>query len=252
MPDKQAFFIKENKIEHIPDENYDIMDMYVQLLDAFARTTYETIYVIDYYRQNFLYMSDNPLFLCGMSASEVRKMGCDFYLKQVPENELDMLLEINRAGFAFTESIPIQDRLEYTISYDFHILQVSGKPMLINHKITPLRLTDDGKIWLALCSASLSSQAKPGNFEVSRSGHHTYWTYNLQTRRWTEHQGIELKENEKDVLRLSAQGYTINEISEQLFKSIDTIKSYRRQLFEKLDVDNITEAISLAVNKKLI
>lgn len=124
--------------------------------------------------------------------------------------------------------------------------------MLINHKITPLRLNKEGKIWLTFCSVSFSSHTNAGNLEVIHKGCSTCWIYNLESKKWKEGKGIELKDVEKNVLRLSAQGYTTNEIAERLYKSIDTIKSYKRKLFENLGVNNISEAIFCAVNKKLI
>ncbi|MBQ3632216.1 MAG: response regulator transcription factor, partial [Prevotella sp.] len=50
----------------------------------------------------------------------------------------------------------------------------------------------------------------------------------------------------------SAQGYTMKEISDHICRSFDTVKFYRRQLFEKLDVANITEAIAFATNYGLL
>ena len=41
---------------------------------------------------------------------------------------------------------------------------------------------------------------------------------------------------EKQILTLSAQGYTMKEIAEKMLRSFDTVKFYRRQIFEKLDV----------------
>ena len=252
MTTKDDFFIKENEIDFIPDEYYAPMKLYVQFLDAFARSTYKSIYVIDYYKKNFLYVSENPLFLCGIHAKEVREMGYEFYINQVPESNLPLLLEINRAGFLFAQNVPAENRLEYTLSYDFQIKQPKGKDLLINHKITPLHLTDDGKVWLALCTASLSSHNNVGNIEVTRIGYNTRWKYNLETHCWKESEGVDLTDSEKEVLYLSTQGYTMNEISEHMYKSLDTIKGYKRQIFEKLDVGSITEAISMVINKKMI
>ncbi len=252
MAKKDDFFIDENKIAFIPDEYYAPIKMYVQFLDAFARCTYKSIYVIDYYKKNFLYVSDNPLFLCGKTAEEVWEMGYEFYLNQVPESNLPLLLEINRAGFTFAKDIPAENRLEYTLSYDFQIKQPKGQKLLINHKITPLYLTDNGEIWLALCTASLSSNTDIGNIEVTRTGYNVCWQYCLETHSWTERMDVDLKEYEKEVLCLSAQGHTMNEISVQMCKSLDTVKGYKRQIFDKLEVGSITEAISVAVNKKLI
>ena len=43
-----------------------------------------------------------------------------------------------------------------------------------------------------------------------------------------------------------------DEIAAQMFRSFDTVKFYRRQIFEKLDVKNITEALALATNYGLL
>ena len=44
----------------------------------------------------------------------------------------------------------------------------------------------------------------------------------------------------------------MNEISDQLCLAVDTIKFYKRKLFEKLEVKNIAEALSFATNYKLL
>lgn len=63
---------------------------------------------------------------------------------------------------------------------------------------------------------------------------------------------VVLSEIERDVLVLSAQGYTMNDIADKLCKSVDTIKACKRALFAKLEVRNIAEALSYATNNNLI
>lgn len=252
MAKKDDFFIRENEIPFVPDEYYAPMKLYVKFLDAFAQSTYKSIYVIDYYKKNFLYVSNNPLFLCGMTAKKVQEMGYEFYINQVPESNLPMLFEINRAGFLFAQNVPAENLLEYTLSFDFQIKQPEGKDLMINHKVTPLHLTYEGKIWLALCTVSLSSHTQIGNIEVMRRGYNSRWKYSTKTHTWKECEGVALKDYEKEVLYLSAQGYTMSEISKRMYKSIDTIKGYKRQIFEKLDVGSITEALFMVINQKMI
>lgn len=62
------------------DDYYLNVIPYVKALEAYSRTTYQSIYVVDYYKMNFLYMSENILFLCGYSPEEIRSMGFGFYL----------------------------------------------------------------------------------------------------------------------------------------------------------------------------
>ena len=66
-------------MEGITDADYQRVQPYVEAAQAFAQTTYQSIYIIDDFRKDFLYVSDNPLFLCGHTADEVRQMGYGFY-----------------------------------------------------------------------------------------------------------------------------------------------------------------------------
>ena len=61
-----------------------------------------------------------------------------------------------------------------------------------------------------------------------------------------------LKDIEIQVLKYSMMGYTMNEISDLIHRSFDTVKVYRKTILEKLNADNITEAINIAITYRLI
>lgn len=236
---------------NVKDEEYKILAPYIESVDAFAKTTYQSIYVIDYNRRNFLYVSNNPLFLCGYTPEEVKALGYSFYLQQVPEKDLQFLLDVNMAGFNFYERIPQEEKLSYTISYDFYLKQPNNKTILINHKLKPF-LLNDNQIWLAMCIVSLSSRTTTGNAEIRKSNTSDIYKYDLEFKKWKLAEKIALGEKEKQILCLSAQGYTMNEIADKIFLSMDTIKFYRKNLLAKLDVKNITEAITYATNHNIL
>jgi len=253
MKNSDEFFIPENTVDYVSEEEYIQAGYVISALEAFARVTYHSIYVIDYYRKNFLYVSENPLFLCGLQPGEVKDMGYAFYFKHVPEEEVNMLLEINRAGFNFYNQTPVEDRIKLSITYDFHICNLKeNKKILINHKLTPVLLAQNGNIWLASCIVSLSSHKTAGNFEARMLGEMNYWTYSIENRKWKQESSIKLNDREKDILSLSAQGYTMNEIADKLYVGVNTVKFHKRNIFDKLNVSNITEALSVASNSKMI
>jgi len=251
MAQIEDFFFDTNRVEGITDADYERAKPYVEATQAFAQSTYQSIYIIDYFRKNFLYVSDNPLFLCGHTADEVRGMGYTFYMDHVPESELPMLTELNRSGFRAFYEEPVENRHQCMMSYDFHIL-TDKRPLLVNHKITPLAITAEGRVWLALCTVSLSSHKEAGHIEFRILGQSGHRQYSLTAHRWQPCEGITLTPEEKQVLTLSAQGYTMKEIGDHICRSFDTVKFYRRQLFEKLDVANITEAIAFVTNYGLL
>ena len=245
------FFIPDNEIRFPEELDYSRVDEYIRSAEAFSRSSYQSVYIIDYFRQNFLYVSPNPMFLCGLSPERVKELGYRFYLDFVPEDEQPMLLTLNKAGFAFYNDIPTDERKDWHISYDFHILN-EGKKILVNHKLTPLALTSDGRIWLALCVVSASTHTDAGHIEMHRVGSSDFFEYNLTTRRWDKRQMPVLTDGEKSVLALSIQGYTMTEIADRICLSPVTVKKYRQRIFEKLDVRNISEAIVAATNSKLL
>ena len=122
----------------------------------------------------------------------------------------------------------------------------------MNHKLTPLALTSDGRIWLALCVVSAATHSDAGHIEMHRVGSSEFFEYDIKSRRWDQRQMPTLSEGERAVLILSIQGYTMSEIADKICLSPDTIKKYRQRIFEKLDVRNISEAIVAAANNKLL
>lgn len=251
MKTTDKFFTTDNEVKLSEELDYSHADEYIRCAEAFSRTSYQSVYIIDYFKKNFLYVSPNPIILGELTPDDMKELGYQFYLNFVPEDEQELLFTLNNAGFAFFNSIPVDERKDWHISYDFHIFNGSRK-LLIHHKLTPLALTSDGRVWLALCLVSFSTHTTAGHVELHRTGSPDYYTFNPTTLRWDKQQRPRLTEREKSILTLSIQGYTMSEIADKLCLSIDTIKKYRQRIFEKLDVRNISEAIVVASNSKLL
>ncbi|WP_300353385.1 helix-turn-helix transcriptional regulator [Fluviicola sp.] len=247
----QSTLLTKNKVENVSTED-QLQTDYLEAVRSFARLTYESVYVIDYEKMGFEYVSENPLFLCGYSSEEVLDMGYEFYFRNVPEKDLKLLEQINEAGFDFFEKIPVGNKKEYRITYDFHLADKSGKNILINHKLTPLFLTSQHKIWKAMCIVSLSHHQQAGNVFIEKQGSDELWELNTENNSWLKSMKPKLNEREIELLRLHAQGLSINQIADKLFVVPDTVKYYRRRIFERLDVSNIAEALAYAVNNKII
>lgn len=252
MEEINRFFSEKNTVKNISDNDVSQTGKYIEVVKAFSKLTYQSIYVIDYQSRAFEYVSDNPLFLCGLNAREVEKLGYGFYFRNVGEEDLNLLLKINEIGFDFYEKLPIDERKDYTISYDFHIKNEKKHSILINHKLTPIFLNEEGKIWKAMCIVSLSPNHSSGNITISKQNSDVIWKFNLKDSKWVGEERIKLSDRETEILRLYASGLTITEIADKIFVSPDTVKFHRRKLFDKIGVQNITEALSYATNNKLL
>lgn len=252
MEQINKFFNDKNVINNSSQIDYTQINDYLETAKAFSRITYQSFYIIDYEKKTFEYVSDNPLFLCGKSADEVLKLGYEFYFKNVVPEDLELLLKINEIGFNFYENIPLEERKLYTISYDFHIINEKNNSVLINHKLTPLFLTNDGKIWKAMCMVSLSNNQSSGNIFISKENSDETFEYDLSELKWIKKEKKKLSPREYEILSLYAGGLKINEIAQKLFITADTVKFHRKKLFEKIEVDNIAEALNYAKINKLL
>ena len=113
MAEINDFFSLTNSVGNINEEETKQEKNYLEVIEAVSRTVYTSIYVIDYEKKGFEYVSDNPMFLCGHTSEEVKEMGYAFYFKNVISKDLDLLLKINTIGFDFYESIPLNENYQY-------------------------------------------------------------------------------------------------------------------------------------------
>ena len=252
MNSEGDFFSFKNTVQNLTDNDSEQLSNYLSVIDAFARTTYKSIYVIDYEKQSFEYVSSNPLFLCGKTSEEVKALGYQFYFENVVEEDLQLLLKINQVGFDLYDQVPLEERKLYTIAYDFRLKNKENTSILINQKLTPIFITEEGKVWKALCIVSLAENNTSGNIKVYKSNSNQIKSYCLIDNCWKDEQKPTLSQREKEILQLSAQGLKVQEISEKLFISPDTVKFHRRKLFDKIQVSSISEAIFYATTNKLI
>lgn len=56
-----------------------------------------------------------------------------------------------------------------------------------------------------------------------------------------------MKSREQQILELISKGYTTQEISQRLYLSAETVKTYRSRLLSKLNAKNVANLVYVAV-----
>jgi hypothetical protein len=98
MRDVKDLYIASDTLNNAPYYDSEVLSVLINSVDSIARMNYPSVYLIDCFKHEFLYVSDNPLFLCGLKAKEVKELGHRFYAEHVPEEEQKMLVELSRSG----------------------------------------------------------------------------------------------------------------------------------------------------------
>jgi DNA-binding CsgD family transcriptional regulator len=168
-------------------------------------------------------------------------------------NDFKLFKEMDIIVYKFLHSYPVEEIKNFTLSYDFYIMDKQNEQKrLVNHQVTPLRLTEDGKIWLALCVTTIPSNKKAGNITMRKSGLINYWIYEKKDKKWREIVPLKLKDVEKDILKLFTMGFTTDEVAARIKRSPEMVKIHRKRIFEKFGTKNIVETITYAKNNRLI
>ena len=247
----KTLLARHNRITALDESLYKEKSGVIELAESFARSFYQPVIIVDLYKQDLLFASENVKQMFGLVLEQETwdndLMSFDF----LPDGEHEMHLEIIVKSLELLYSFPMEERLEWSLSYSFYI-ENGERKRLLHQKITPLNLTPEGNVWLVMCTFSLSSRKEAGHPTLRHFQHLDYFKYSLKKHRWYHKEGLELTDMEREILILSAQGYIMKEMADKLGKSENAIKFYKRQLFAKMGVKNITEAIFTALNDNLL
>ncbi len=224
-----------------------------KILDMFSRLMNQSIYVADFSRGEFLYVSEHPLFLCGHSAQEVKEMGFSFYEKIIAPEDMPVIMDVNENGFRFFNTKHPEDYREHCyLSVDFRIRQEDGSLVLISQRLVPLQLSDDNRIISTLCFVTPSHGSGPGNAVIQNLLEPFQYQFNALTRRFDLRNQNQLSGREKEVLSLCVKGDGNLAISKSLNISQSTVKQHKGNIFRKLGVSNTSEAVYYAISNRMV
>ena len=243
----RGFKTFSNYIESVPESRYNEIDSYIKILDSYSRISNQCIYLLDFYKGEVIYISYNPQSFVGIDAEDIKDVNRLHKKGYISTDEFELMKHLVKSWFEFLESKPVGERKDYTMQFDYHL-----NKRLMNINMTPTFLSNEGKPWLVICNSKISTNQTAEKSIIFKLNSTEHWIYNKVTKRWVAKTNLNLSEIEQEILRLSLQGKTENEICELIFKSKDGLKSIKRRMFSKMEVRNIIEATSLALSYGLI
>lgn len=152
--------------------------------------------------------------------------------------------------FRFVDSLPGVEKLEFQATCRIRMRNFQEEYSVIDNTTQVICPSPSGKIWLILCTYSLSSdQTWKGiispAIKNNRSGDIVNLCYQDQRKKI-------LTEREKEILLLIKAGKASKQIADILAISIHTVNRHRQNILEKLSVTNSIEAINAVDSMKLL
>lgn len=225
---------------------------YIYFLNCLGRISNDAFYVIDYNSKTFLHVVSSDVYLIGRSAEQVRDDGFRHYERIVHRDDLQLLQQVNRAGYDFIHSIPLERRMNACLSYDLRIRDSRKNWRLVNQRLMPLELTPDGVVRLAVCKVGASSSDKPGNAMITLADSSVSYQYSEAERVFVAVDKPNLSPTAIQVIILSSQGLSEKDIARSLDIGVYTIKYHKKAIFKELDVKNIQGAVQWFNSHKVL
>lgn len=241
-----------NITELMPLDEYDNVDLQFESLDAMARITNASMFVVDFSKNKMVYRTDNLLFVDEATTRDIQRESTNPYWALIHEEDLGLMLEVRDAYLKLFNELSIEQQQKHTFVIDTRII-LHHRAYVITQKFTPLKLSPDGKLWLGLfCITTSSNKSVESNHIAVFFGDGFRYVYNQTNKNFQsfEH-NMQLTLMEKAILLLASKGLTLEQIAKELYKSVNTIKTHRTRLFNKLHVNSMREALIFVSNYDL-
>ena len=156
----------------------------------------------------------------------------------VHPDDLEVVRRIDKKVWEFLDTLPEEKKLAYKYIYEMRVLD-RGKYVRMIYQTRLLTFKDDNFLAMGMIDLAPEQSAKTSvRFQIKNCLTDEIVPFAIESAT-----DALLTPREREILALAKEGMFSKEISEKLNISIHTVNRHRQNILEKLQVDNIIEAI---------
>jgi len=179
----------------------------------------------------------------------------------VHPDDLPFVMNLQKRAFGYIFGLPVEERKDYKHIFEFRVLGPGGEYVRVIFQYHILEGAESKETYilddynssdyiLLLSVADLSPDQNPD--EPVR-----FRLYNFKTNEAVQfpllkERDMTLTKREVEILKLVNEGMLSKEISSQLSISVHTVNRHRQNILEKMNVDNVMEALNYSRKLGLI
>ena len=158
--------------------------------------------------------------------------------KLVHPDDLEVVRRIDKKVWEFLDTLPEEEKLVYKYIYELRVLE-KGKYVRMIYQMRILAFKEDNFLAMGIIDIAPEQSANTSvRFQIKNCLTDEIVPFAIESATDTL-----LTPREREILALAKEGMFSKEISEKLNISIHTVNRHRQNILEKLQVDNIIEAI---------
>jgi DNA-binding CsgD family transcriptional regulator len=207
------------------------------------------IAIFDTSQANYLYISDKLEQLLGYKTDEYLHGGLCHTISKIHPDDVPGVLEILEKEIDYITALPPAQCLEHRSSYDYRIRKTNDTFIRVLQRNIILSLDESDKILhLLLIFTDISHLKKDDSkilYIINKEEHGLTYIYNLADRRMIKDPFLSKREIE--ILKLLGKGYSSKEVADELFISIHTVETHRRNMLEKTNIRDTSCLVHFAI-----
>ena len=158
--------------------------------------------------------------------------------KLVHPDDWEVVRKIDKKVWEFLNTLPEEEKLTYKYIYELRVLE-RGKYVRMIYQMRILAFKEDNFLAMGIIDIAPEQSANTSvRFQIKNCLTDEIVPFAIESAADTL-----LTPREREVLALAKEGMFSKEISEKLNISIHTVNRHRQNILEKLQVDNMIEAV---------
>ncbi|WP_314298703.1 LuxR C-terminal-related transcriptional regulator [Capnocytophaga gingivalis] len=156
----------------------------------------------------------------------------------VHPDDLEVVKRIDKKVWEFLDTLPEEEKLTYKYIYEMRVLD-RGKYVRMIYQTRLLAFKEDNFLAMGMIDLAPEQSANTSvRFQIKNCLTDEIVPFTIESAT-----DVLLTPREREILALAKEGMFSKEISEKLNISIHTVNRHRQNILEKLQVDNMIEAI---------
>ncbi|MDR1407169.1 MAG: helix-turn-helix transcriptional regulator [Tannerella sp.] len=238
---------KENRITKSAKPNNDESgwEKYRPYIELLSRVNNSCVYVC-LLHVKYLFISPNFKNVLGLPFNENMSLDDKGLLVDhcIHTDDLPFLISLQKRAFEYVFQRPYAEQCDYKYIFEFRATGASGEYIRVVCQYQMLETKESEKPLLLLGVMDIAPDQDlkaPVKFRLVN-----FKTGQIVNIPVIDNPDISLTVREKEVLALVNDGMMSKEISSKLFISVHTVNRHRQNILEKMNVDNLSEAINYA------
>jgi DNA-binding CsgD family transcriptional regulator len=217
--------------------------------------TNSLFFLLDSTHMEYLFVSNSTQAVLGFSKDEIIEKGFQWLFSLLSPAELEYKKTVVDDFLSFLKSLGREKTLNVTVRYDIVALRKDAKRVHLLEEVMFPEVNDQGEPVLISCflhDIGDYINTEKRQCRIYLHNHDGLQTIFSKAYCVCQKEKAPLSRREIQVLEQFSNGLTTTQVAKKLFVTENTIKTHRKNILLKLDVQNTAEAVKFSIKNKWI